>query len=106
MPVATTEHALVAATLGFTTMEVVKLWRDAAPTLEEMRRAPLDDVAVHQRMLDANYLGAGLAIIVGGTVSYLTTSWVPLILSLGVVSFMAWWYRMVLNSDNTVMEQQ
>jgi hypothetical protein len=97
-------EALVAATLGFTTMEVVKLWRDAAPSLEEMRSAGAGDPAVMQRMLDANIMGAGLAVIVGGTVSHLTHSWVPLLLSLGVVSFMSLWYRQVLAADHTIME--
>lgn len=97
------EHALIAATLGFTTLEVVKIWRDAAPSLEHVRSAPDDDIAVAQRLLDANYLGAGLAIMIGGTVSYLSASWIPLILSLGTVAFMAMWYRMVFKSDHTMM---
>lgn len=97
------EHALIAATLGFTTLEVVKIWRDAAPSLEDVRRAPNGDIAIAQRILDANYLGAGLAIMIGGTVSYLSTSWIPLLLSLGTVAFMAFWYRMVLKSDHIIM---
>ena len=101
---ADTEHALIAATLGFTTMEVVKLWRDAAPTLEEMRSAPMDDPVMRQRMLDANFLGAGLAMIMGGSVSWLMGSWIPILLTLGLVAFMAFWYRQVLAADETVME--
>ena len=100
---ADTEHALIAATLGFTTMEVVKLWRDAAPTLEEMRRAPADDPVIRQRMLDANFLGAGMALIMGGSVSWLMESWIPMILTLGLVAFMAFWYRQVLAADDEIM---
>lgn len=98
------EIGLIAATLGFTTVEVVKMWRDAAPSLEEVRSAPPGDTAAAQRMLDANYLGAGLSLLIGGTVSFLTHSWIPLLLSLGTLAYMAWWYRMVLRSDHTVME--
>ena len=102
---ADTEHALIAATLGFTTMEVVKLWRDAAPTLEEMRRAAPDDTTIRQRMSDANFLGAGMALIMGGSVSWLMESWIPMILTLGLVAFMAFWYRQVLASDESIMEE-
>lgn len=101
---ATTENALVAATLGFATIEVVKIWRDASPSLEEVRSAPIGDITMTQRIMDANYLGAGLAVLVGGTVSYLATSWIPLLLSLATVAFMSWWYRMVLTSDNEMMK--
>jgi hypothetical protein len=85
-------------------MEVVKLWRDAAPSLEEMRSAPAGDPVIMQRILDANFMGAGLAVLVGGTVSYVTKSWVPVLLSLAVVAFMSYWYRQVLAADHTIME--
>lgn len=98
------DKALIAATLGFTTVEVVKLWRDASPTLEEVRSAPKADTAMQQRILDANYLGTGLAILIGGTVTYLTSNWIPLLLSLATVAFMSWWYRQVLVSDNDMMQ--
>jgi hypothetical protein len=96
--------ALIAATLGYTTVEIIKLWKDTAPSLADMRAAPENDVAMWQNMLDANYLGAGLSLLIGGTVSYLAKSWVPILLSLGTLSFMAFWYRMVLRSDHTMME--
>lgn len=97
------EHALIAATLGFTTIEVLKMWQDSAPSLEDMRSAPDGDPAMRQRMLDANYLGAGLSLMIGGTVAWLSKSWIPLILSLGTLSFMAYWYKLVLRSDHTIM---
>lgn len=99
------DEALVAATLGFTTIEVVKLWKDAAPSLEDMRSASADDIATQQRMMDANYLGAGLALLIGGSVSMLMHSWIPLVMSLAVVSFMSFWYKQVLASDHTIMER-
>lgn len=100
------DKALIAATLGFTTVEVVKLWRDASPSLEEVRAAPIGDVTMQQRLMDANYLGAGLAVLVGGTVSYLTSNWIPILLSLATVTYMSWWYRQVLVSDNDMMKGQ
>jgi hypothetical protein len=104
--IADAEHALIAASLGYTTVEVVRLWRDAAPSLEEMRAAPAGDMVMWQRMLDANYLGAGISILIGGTVSYLTGSWIPILLSLATLSYVAFWYRMVLRSDHTMMPQK
>jgi len=97
------EHALVAATLGFTTVEIIKLWRDSAPSLDDVRKAPNDDLATMQSLMDANYLGAGLAIMIGGMTSYLAESWIPVILSTASVAYIAWWYRMVLRSDHIIM---
>ena len=99
------ENALIAATLGYSTVEVIKLWMDAAPPLADIRSTPADNPAMMQRMMDANYLGAGVSLMLGGTVSYLARSWVPIMLSLGMLAFISYWYRMVLRSDHTMMER-
>lgn len=91
------------AVMGLTTVEIIKLWQSVAPSLEEVRNASPEDSATAQRMLDANYLGAGLAILVGGTTSVLLKSWLPIIMSLGSVTLFSYWHRMVLNSDNIAM---
>lgn len=97
------DRGLIAATLGFTTMEMVKLWQNAAPTLEEVRAADPGDIMIEQRFMDANHLVAGIALMVGGAVSWLSKSWLPLLLALGSASFISWWFRQVLYSDNGMM---
>ena len=58
-----------------------------------------------QRLMDADYLGAGLAVMVGGTTSWLLHSWLPIIMSLGSVLLFSEWHRMVFNSDHTMMRK-
>ena len=96
------ERALIAATLGFATIEILKMWRETAPSLKEVRANP-NTIDFQQRFMDANYLCTGLAVLIGGTVAWMTKSWLPLLLSLGTLTYMAWWYRAVLNSDNSMM---
>lgn len=91
------------AVIGLTTVETIKLWQSLAPSLDEVRNAPPYDARLMQRMMDANYLGAGLALLVGGTTSILLKDWLPVIVSLSSVSLFAWWYRQVLNSENGMM---
>ncbi len=92
------------AVLGLSSIEIIKLWQSVAPSLEEVRSAPADDIATAQRMMDANYLGTGLALLIGGTTSLLFKSWLPVIMSLGSVTMFAGWHRMVLNADNAPMK--
>lgn len=88
------------AVLGLSTVEIIKLWQSVAPSLEEVRNAEPDDIAIHQRMQDANYLGAGLAALIGGTTSVLLQSWLPIIMALGSVVLFSYWHLMVLRSDD------
>lgn len=96
-------EGLIAVTLGFTTMEMVKLWQTTAPTLKEAREAEPGDITIQQRVMDANYLVAGIGFMVGGTVSWISKSWLPILLALGSASFISWWYKQVLMSANGMM---
>jgi hypothetical protein len=93
------------AVMGLTTVELVKLWQSVAPSLEDVRAAPADDVAIATRLQDANSLGAGLAIMIGGTTALLLKSWLPLLMALGSVALFSYWHRMVYLGDHTVMER-
>lgn len=100
----TTEVGLIVGAMSLTTVELVKLWQSAAPTLEQVRAADPEDVAIQQRLMDANYLGAGLAILIGGSMSFLIKSWIPLVISLGSVVLVSKWWTWVYASDNGAMQ--
>lgn len=91
------------AVMGLTTVETIKLWQSLAPSLEELRCASPNAARQQQRLMDANYLGAGLAILIGGTTSILLKDWLPIVISLASISLFAWWYRQVLYSENGMM---
>lgn len=89
--------------LGLTTVEIVKLWQNNVPSLEQVRSADPEDPAIHQRLLDADYLGVGLALLVGGSMAILSKSMLPLMLSVASVWLYSKWYSMVLNAPNDPM---
>lgn len=99
-----TEVGLIVGAMSLTTVELVKLWQAAAPTLEQVRAADPDDPAIQQRLMDANYLGAGLAILIGGSTSFLIRSWIPIVIALGSVVLVSKWWQWVYNADNEPMK--
>jgi hypothetical protein len=94
------------AVMGLTTVELVKLWQSVAPTMLEVRAAPKDDPATMARLMDANMLGAGLAIMIGGTTSYLLKSWLPLFMALGSVILVSQWHLAVYNAEHGFMTKE
>lgn len=94
----------ISAIMGLSTVELIKLWQSAAPSLEEMRTADQSDIYYNQRILDANYLGLGVAALIGGTSAILVRSWLPILMAMGSVAFVSWWHRQVLLSAQTIRE--
>ncbi len=92
------------AVMGLSTIELIKLWQSVAPSLEEVRAAQPGDEIIAQRMLDANWLGAGLAVLIGGTTSILLKSWLPVMLSVGSVALFSEWHRQVMFSTAITKE--
>lgn len=90
----------VIAVVGLSTVEIIKLWQSLAPSLAELRTAEPGNIGNRQRLMDADYMGAGLAVLVGGTCSLLLHSWLPIIVALGSVVMYSQWHHMVLNSGN------
>lgn len=93
--------AIAAISLGV--VEIFRLYRDTAPTLEAIRRAPPGDYVMRQLILDADMLGLILVLAVGGGATYLTRRGYPLVLSIASLALISMYYRMVLNSTNEGM---
>lgn len=97
------KEPIVATAVGFGTFELIKLWRDAAPSLKEVRAAAPADVGMRQRLMDANYMSVGVIMVIGGSFAAATKSWGVLILPLLSVAMLSYWYHCVLNSSNEMM---
>jgi hypothetical protein len=91
------------AVMGLTTIQLINVWQSVAPTMKEVREAAPGDPAIAQRLMDADLLGAGLAVMIGGTTSLLIKSWLPILMALGSVTLFAYWHRQVHQSDNWMM---
>jgi hypothetical protein len=93
--------ALAAISLG--AVEIFRLYRETAPSLEQIRRAQPGDYVMRQLILDADMLGLILVLAIGGGASYLTKRAYPLLLAVGSLAMISGYYRMVLNSTNEGM---
>lgn len=93
--------ALAAVSVGV--VEVLRLYRDTAPTLAEIREAPPGDYRTRQLVLDADMLGLIIVAVVGGGAAFLTKKFYPIALAGISLALMSGYYRSVLNSSNEGM---
>jgi len=97
------EQGTAIAAISVGVVEIFRLYRDTAPTLEQIRRAPPGDYVQRQLILDADMLGLILVLAIGGGATFLTGRAYPLVLSVGSLALISMYYRMVLNSTNEGM---
>jgi hypothetical protein len=93
--------AIAAVSLGV--VETFRLYRETAPSLEEIRRATPGDYVMRQLILDADMLGLIIVAAVGGGAAFLTKALYPLVLSGVSLLMISMYYRSVLNSTNEGM---
>lgn len=93
--------AIGALSLGV--VEVFRIYRETAPSLAEIRRAPPWDHVMAQLILDADMLGVIVVLTIGGGAAWLTRKLYPLILGLLSLAMISGYYRSVLRSTNEGM---
>lgn len=90
----TWEPEIAAAVVGLTTYELWQAWHNNAPTLAQVREASPNDIAIRQRLLDADITVGSLAILIGVTYGILTkdvTALIVLLCVFGALSFFHHW---------------
>jgi hypothetical protein len=74
------ESTAAAALVGLALWELARTYEEHAPKLGELRNGDRDSLEFRQRLLDADITVGGLALLVGGTASWLTRSWIPVVI--------------------------
>lgn len=97
------EEGTAIAAISLAGVEIFRLYRDTAPSLESIRRSTPGDYVMRQLILDADMLGLILVLAIGGGASYLTKRLYPLLLAGASLAMISGYYRMVLNSTNEGM---
>lgn len=92
------EPFAAAAVVGVALWEMTRAYQRSAPPLAELRRADRDDVDTRQRLLDADLLVGGLALLAGGTASWLTRSVVPVAIVAAALAWVSGWHHAVMGS--------
>lgn len=86
-----------AAITGFAVWELGQMYCRMAPELSEIRDTHCDSTAMRQRVLDADMCVGGLALLAGGAASWLSQSWVPIVIVAAAMLWVSYYYRAVLN---------
>jgi hypothetical protein len=97
-------EGVAAAAIGVGVVELFRIYRETAPSLEQIRRSDPTDYVMRQLILDADMLGLIVVLAVGGGSAYLTRRFYPLVLSGAALAMISLYYRSVLNSSNEGMK--
>lgn len=87
------------AIAGFAGFQLLQAWNNNAPALSELREAEPGDSVTRQKLLDADALVGGTAVILGTTVAILTKDTTPLVVMAVMFSAIAYWHHRVLKSE-------
>ncbi len=79
--------------------QFLNTWNNNAPSLSELRGAPPGDVSMKQRLIDADVMVGGTALILGGALSIMTHDNTPLVIMLTLFGSVALWHHIVLNGE-------
>lgn len=92
------DHVAAAGLVGVALWQLAEAYRGTAPSLGELRRADRDCVDHRQRLLDADMLCGGLALLAGGAASWLTRSWIPFAIVGVGFAWVSGWHHLVMGS--------
>jgi len=96
-------EGVAVAAVGVAVVETLRIYRETAPSLAEIRRAVPGDYIVRQLILDADMLGLIVVAAIGGGGAFLTRRFYPILLTGMTLVLISTYYRMVLNSSNEGM---
>lgn len=92
------EPVAAAGLVGVALWQLAEAYRGTAPALGDLRRADRNCVDHRQRLLDADLLVGGLAILAGGAASWLTKSWVPVAIVAVGFAWVSGFHHLVMGS--------
>jgi len=93
------EPAAAAAVVGLAGFQLWQAWNNNAPSLSECRGAHPNDLAVRQRLLDADLTVGTMAVIIGVGMTVLTKDGTALVLMLAVFGMLSLWAHQIMDAD-------
>ncbi len=93
------EAQAASAVVGLAGFELWKLWSTTAPSLSDMRANARDDIAIRQRLLDAEMTVGALSLVLGTAFSVLLGNGTPLIIMVMMFATFSFMYRWILAAD-------
>lgn len=97
------EQGIAFSAISLSVVETVRLYREVAPSLADIRRAVPGDYETRQLLLDADILALIVVLVMGGSGVVLIRRWYPLLLGLAALMLLSAFYRSVAKSTNEGM---
>lgn len=94
------EEGVAFGVVGLAVVETIKLYIDAAPSLERIRKSDPGEYETRQLILDADMLGIVAVLAIGGAGAILVRSAYPFLLASAALLLLSGYYRSVANSTN------
>jgi len=95
-----TEGAAIAV-VSFAVLEVFKIYRDTAPSLQAVRKASADDWECSQQLLDADVLTGVIVVLMGLAGAFLLDRKSPLVFLVLTWVAVAFYYHSVRKGPNS-----
>lgn len=96
------ENTVVSVALvGFALWETANAYGQFAPSLSDMREAKGFDVCSRQQLLDCDVMVGGIAFMAGGLASWLSRSWLPLLVTIAGFLWISGYHHLVLRGPTT-----
>lgn len=92
------ELTAAAGLVGVALWQLADAYQRSAPALGDLRRADANDVDHRQRLLDADLMVGGLALLAGAGASFLSRSWIPFVLIAAGFAWISGWHHAVMGS--------
>ena len=93
------DKSLAAAALtAVVVWEVVRCYTSNAPSLSDLRDSAYE-VQSRQKLLDADMMVGGVALMAGVAASWLSRSWIPFVLVAGVFAYTSGYHHLVLKGS-------
>lgn len=85
--------------LGLGMLQIIGLYEQTAPSLQELRSAPPFDDTARQQLMDANIIVGVTTVVVAAMATIVTQSVWPLVFYLGGLGMVALWHYLVMTGE-------
>lgn len=86
---------------GVAVWQLQSSYSSFAPHISELRESGRDDIAVMQRLLDADMMTGGLTVIASVAACLMLRTWLPAVLLVGAFAWVSYYHHSVLKGPTT-----
>jgi hypothetical protein len=86
--------------IGLAGFQLLGAWNANAPSLSDLRSSHPGDTTTRQKLMDADFMVGGLAVILGTAFAVITKDMTALVLMISIFGSISLWCHSVLNADS------